>query len=83
MTLRHWLRIHDYVTDAATCVLFCSYNQVFVIVYNLRCLLLGLDELVGCVRSAVYFVVVDGELNRCLLGLVVLGQHYVLAFCVV
>ena len=75
--LRHWLQIHDYLTDAATCVLFCSYNQVFAVVHDFKCLLLGSDELVGCAGSAVYFVMVDDGLFRCLVGLVVLGYLYV------
>ena len=57
--------------------------------------LLGFGELIGCAWSAVYFVVVDDDLNCCLgfccfdvgrvglILLVLLGQHYVLAFCVV
>ena len=70
---RCWLRIHDYVVDTATCGFPCSYDQIFAIVYDFRCLLVGLKEPVGCVRRAVCFAVVDGELTRNLLGLV--GQH--------
>ena len=73
LVYRCWLRIHDYVVDTATCGFPCSYDQIFAIVYDFRCLLVGLKEPVGCVRRAVNFAVVDGELTRDLLGLV--GQH--------
>ena len=50
---------------------------MFAVVHDFECLLLGSDELVGCVGSAVYSVMADDGMFRCLVGLVVLGYLYV------
>ena len=89
----YWLRVHYHVMDpATTCVRCRSYYQIFMIIYNFWCLLLGFDELVGCARCVVYFVAADGDPIYCLwlcsfvvgmLELVFLGQYYLLASVVV